>query len=120
VTWRSFERTGRVSAVRLVRPRVWRTSGGDAMRARAGDWVLSDGGSTWTVRDGAFRRDYRPFGRDFERHGTVRARPAVPGERVRSDEGTSRARAGQMVVEGRGGELWCVDADHFRRTSRPA
>lgn len=86
------------------------------MVAQAGDWALRDpdGDQWWSVKDNIFTTSYRHLdGSLWQRHGTVLARQARPGERVRTLEGELSAAPGDWVVQGEGGELWTVPADEF-------
>ncbi|MFN8070495.1 MAG: hypothetical protein U0R66_01585 [Mycobacterium sp.] len=122
-SWESFRRTGTVVAERRSAPWTWRTRSGHTMTARAGDWAVRDpdGDQWWSVKDDIFTTRYQPVdGRLWRRHGTVRARPARPGETMHTLEGEVTAEAGDWVVQGEGGERWTVPADEFgSRYERP-
>ena len=86
------------------------------MTAQAGDWAVRDpdGHRWWSVQDDIFTDRYRHVsGQLWQRHGTVLARPARPGETVHTLEGEVTAQSGDWVVQGEGGEHWTVPADEF-------
>jgi hypothetical protein len=115
--WQRYRRTGTVTATRHAKPWPWTTASGETMRARAGDWEVSDGdGSSWSVRDKIFRSSYEHIdGNRWRRTGCCRARPARDGETVDTLEGQSIATGFDWVVEGTQGERWLVPDDVFAR-----
>jgi hypothetical protein len=117
-TWVRFRRRGEVTAVRRDEPWTWTTSDGSEMRGAAGDWEVTDGdGASRSVTDAIFQRTHEALGGDrFRRTGELRGRPAVPGEVVRSLEGTQTARSGQWVLRGVEGEEWLVPEDKLNAT----
>jgi len=119
--WRRYRRIGTVTATRHFKPWTWTTASGDTMRARAGDWEVSDGnGSNWSVRDKMFRSSYAHIdGNRWRRTGCFRARPAHDGETIESLEGQSVATGTDWVVEGIEGEQWVVSSEVFARDYEP-
>jgi hypothetical protein len=115
--WQRYQRTGILTATRHIKPWTWTTASGEKMRARAGDWEVSDGdGSSWSVRDKIFRSGYEHIdGNRWRRTGYYRARPARDGEMIDTLEGPSVATGLTWVVEGTHGERWVVAPDVFAR-----
>jgi hypothetical protein len=115
--WRSFTRTGTVTAEQRSAPWTWTSDSGHTMKAAAGDWaVQSDGseGKVWSVRDDIFRATYEPSAEgQWRRKGRVQARPAYPGETVNTLEGPTAAADGDWVVRGADGEQWPVPGAEF-------
>ncbi|OBI17132.1 hypothetical protein A5712_24445 [Mycobacterium sp. E2327] len=117
--WRTYERAGTVTAKRHCRQWSCTTASGQPLTASAGDWEVRDDGHAWPVRDDIFRASYRRVRRNqWERRGTVLARPARPGETVYTLEGPVIAADGDVVVQGDRGEEWPVPADQFSRRYR--
>ncbi len=118
--WARFVRVGRVTARRLTKPLSWPTSSGEIMRAKAGDWIVSDmTGGTRSVTDTSFRASYRQLAGDsWERTGRVLARPARVGERLSSQEGPAVAVSGDWRVRDEAGAEWFVPDSHFRTSYR--
>lgn len=119
--WQWFRRTGSVVAERRDTAWTWPTLSGQTLRGDAGDWAVRDpdDGHWWSVRDDIFRASYEHLDGDrWHRVGTVRARPARPGEVVATLEGPVTAREGDWVVQGEAGEQWPVGSDEFTRRYR--
>jgi len=121
VEWRRYRRIGTVTAHLLETDRTWRTLGGATMSGRRGDWVVEDAsGGVRTVTDDKFRASHRHLRDDtWERCAVLEARPARPGERVASLEGTSTAGEGSWVVRDAPDNAWVVPVEHFRRAYVP-
>jgi hypothetical protein len=84
------------------------------MHADAGDWEVQSEGKTWSVRDDIFQDTYEPAGDGlWQRKGHVQARPAQPGETVKTLEGPTTAADGDWVVRGSQGEQWPVPGQEF-------
>lgn len=115
--WRTYERVGTVTAKRVRRQRTWVAVPGETKAART--WEVCDGGHSWPVRDDIFRASYRhTHGNEWERCGTVLARPARPGETIHTLDGPVTAKEGDYVVQGDRGEQWPVPPDEFARRYR--
>lgn len=114
--WRSYTRSGTVSAEQRDSPWTWTSPSGATMQAGPGDWLVQENGATWSVRNDIFRSSYRHVsGHEWQRCGTVLARLAQPGETVDTVEGPTVAADGDWVVIGDTGEQWPVPADVFAR-----
>jgi hypothetical protein len=112
--WQPFTRCGTVIAKQVSTPWTWTSSSGHTMQADAGDWQVQAGGEIWSVRDDIFRNSYKHVdGDQWQRRGTVLARPAQPGETVETLEGPTTAADGDWVVRGDDGEEWPVPAREF-------
>jgi hypothetical protein len=117
--WKTYERVGTVTAKRSRSPWKWTTASGQAADALAGDWEVRDGGQSWSVRNDIFHLSYRhKSANEWERSGTVLARPARPGETIHTLEGPITADDGDFVVQGDRGEQWPVPNEEFRRRYR--
>lgn len=112
-SWRTYRRRGEVHARRRDREWTWAAQG-QVLTADAGDWDISDDqGRRWSAKDDVFRATYELVGVDrWRRTGTVRARPAVDGERLDTSEGRYVCSADEWVVS-RPGDSWAVPAEHF-------
>lgn len=114
--WDTYQRVGTLTAKRHRRRWTWITASGRTAHGAAGDWEVSDGDRSWPVHDHAFRESYeRRRGNQWQRKGTVLARPARAGETIRTLEGPVTAAEGEWVIRGNRGEQWPVSADEFRR-----
>jgi hypothetical protein len=115
--WEHYRPTGTVTAVRHAKPWTWTTAGGQTLRARAGDWEVSDpDGRTWSIGNKIFHSTYQHVdGNRWRRTGCCRARPARDGETVDTLEGRTVATGFDWVVEGTAGERWVVPPDAFAR-----
>ncbi|MFT3660689.1 MAG: hypothetical protein QM809_04650 [Gordonia sp. (in: high G+C Gram-positive bacteria)] len=118
--WVFPRRPNEVTAEKQSESWTWTTSGGDEMTGGAGDWLVTDQwGARRSVTPEDFERLYEPVpsGREnrYRRIGSVRARPARPGETVVSKEGPTVAREGDWVVQGDTGDRWCVPGVDFSR-----
>lgn len=113
--WRRFRRVGTVTAHRLESNRTWQTSNGATLDGRRGDWLVEDtSGGVRTVTDGRFRETHCHLSEDrWQRTAVLEARPARPGERAVSLEGTSTAVAGDWIVRDAPDNAWVVPGDHF-------
>ena len=120
--WTLFERIGEVTATRLDAPHEWWTEGGDELVGAPGDWLVTDGAdSLRTVTDASFHAGHEHLTEDrWRRVGTVRARRAVPGEEVRTQEGRTVAGTDSWVASDADGHRWLVPDAQLRATYRPA
>lgn len=120
--WASYQRMGRVRAIRLTEQMSWRSDGGDELTGAQGDWLVTDeSGGRRTVTDESFLAGHQHLDTDvWSRFGQVRARPAVPGESVTTQEGPAVAGESGWVLEDDDGNRWIVGEEHFRATYRPA
>lgn len=110
-----------VRAERLTAARSWRSGRGAELRARRGDWQLSDdSGASWTVADDIFRRTYRRRADGlFAKSGTVRAIQVSAEVEVPTLEGPARAEPGDWVLRGADDDIWPVTDEHFQAHYRP-
>lgn len=109
-----YRRRGEVTAERVGTPWHWTTQSGSVMEAQAGDWRVSDGERTWSVRPAEFAASYQAAGDGrWRRTGIVHAHRAETAERIETLEGTAIAATGDWIVEGAGGERWIVPDEHF-------
>ncbi len=118
--WRSFRRSGEVSAERVDEAWTWTTSTGSAMQALPGDWRVRDGAREWSVRPPEFADMYEPAGDGrWRRRGSVRATRVEQPQTVQTLEGSAHAEDGDWIVEGENGERWVVPDAHFRQAYEP-
>jgi len=112
--WQPFTRRGTVTAEQRNTPWTWTSRSGQSMQADAGDWRVQADGETWSVRDDIFRVSYQHVdGNQWQRRGSVFARPAQPGETIETLEGPTPAADGDWVVRGADGEEWPIPAREF-------
>jgi hypothetical protein len=117
--WETYQRVGTVSAKRRRARWNWTTASGKTVHASAGDWEVSDGGHSWPVHHHTFRATHgHQHGDEWERSGTVLARPARAGETIHTLEGSVTAAEGDWVIQGNRGEQWPVSNVEFRRRYR--
>jgi hypothetical protein len=116
--WQYFRRRGVVTAERRSNRWTWRTDSGDEMVAEPGDWAVKDDlGKIRSVSASVFDSTHEEIGpNQYRRTGRVKARPARPGEVIKTVEGGSVAAPGSWIVEGAGGEQWPVPAGRFEST----
>lgn len=120
--WRRYRRVGEVTATRLTEPHSWQTDAGETLVGQPGDWLVTDdAGSLRTVTDASFRATHDHLKGDrWQRTAEVDARPVVPGEQVRTQEGPTTAGSGGWVVRDADGNQWIVPEAQFRAGYRPA
>jgi hypothetical protein len=112
--WKRFTRIGSVTAEQRSTPWTWTSHSGQTMQASAGDWQIQADGRTWSVRDDIFRTSYEHVdGDQWRRRGDVFARPAQPGEIIKTLEGPTTASDGDWVIRGTDSEEWPVPAQEF-------
>jgi hypothetical protein len=113
--WAEVTRRGEVTAVRSTTSWTWTTESGGTMQGIAGDWrVTDDSGRSWSVAPEIFASTYEHVADDrWRRTGRAWARRAVPGEVIKSLEGTQSAAEGDWVIRGSRGEEWVTTSEHF-------
>jgi hypothetical protein len=117
---RRFRRIGEVTATHLQAAVEWRTTTGEVLRGRAGDWwVEGPDGVGRTVTGAEFQATYEPLGGDrYRRTGVVTARRVESEELVDTLEGPARAFPGMWIVTGPNGNSWPVPDEVFRQGYR--
>jgi hypothetical protein len=117
---RRYRSTSVVRATRLTEPRTWSSDRGSTLAAAAGDWLVTDGATEWTVAAGVFARTYRRLsdGR-FAKDAPVDAVRADHPVEVPTLEGSARAETGDWLLRGVDGELWTVTDAYFRANYEP-
>lgn len=109
-----------VSATRLTERTNWQTVAGSSLTAQPGDWLVSDGGSSWTVAADVFAATYRESGDGkFTKTAAVVARQLPVKVTILTREGPATAEAGDWVVRNPGGEAWPVPKAEFERRYEP-
>ena len=114
-----------VAAEPLTSAWEWATRNGDRVRARAGDYRVTDlsTGCQWSVTPQALAAGYVPLGADrYRSRGQVTARRLEPGAspvRVASLEGPETALPGDWVVTDQDGNDWVVADAWFVERYRP-
>ena len=106
---------GTVSAMLLPVDMRWFNHRGSEMHGHAGEWLVTDGDSIWTIYDDAFRRTYRPCGGGhYIRVGEILATPLEEDVIVPTPEGPGQAAAGDWLCwDPYVGDCWPVDATKF-------
>ena len=94
---------------------VYRKWGGE-QRAKAGDWLVDNGGDVYTVDGDVFARTYRQVGPgQYVKATPVWAERAERAGEVRTKEGTTRYEAGDYLVSNNrdGSDQYAVSAEKF-------
>ena len=109
-----------VTAERLTEKMTWQTGSESNLTAQPGDWLVSDGVSSWTVAADVFAATYRELcnGR-FTKTAVVTARQLPAKATIPTLEGPATAEAGDWVVCNPGGDAWPVPLDEFERRYEP-
>lgn len=103
---------------------VYRKWGG-AQTAKAGDWLVDNGGDVYTVDAEVFARTYREVegGRGtYVKTTPVWAERASTAGGVRTKEGVTQYQAGDYIVSNSrdGSDEYAMTADRFERLYMPA
>ena len=91
---------------------------GGVQRARAGDWLVNNGGEVYTIDKDVFVATYAEVSAGvYRKTGHVWAREAVQDGRVKSTSGLTEYRAGDMIVFNDKDEAdgWAMSQDAFDR-----
>jgi len=105
-----------VQATRLDCNSTWTTAGGSRLTGQAGDWLVWDDRSTWSVAADLFSSTYEPLGGGrFRKSSTIRALRLSEPTEVETVEGFARAEAGDFVALGHAGDVWPIPYEHFHR-----
>lgn len=94
---------------------VYRKWGGE-QRAKAGDWLVDNGGDVYTVDGDVFARTYRKVGPgQYVKATPVWAERADRAGEVKTKEGTTRYEAGDFLVSNNqdGSDAYAVGAEKF-------
>lgn len=95
---------------------------GEVQRCKAGDWLVNNGGDTYTVEHEAFERTYRAIapGR-YLKTTPVWAEIASSSGVVRTKEGTTHYEAGDYLVWNDEGDsdTYAVSKKDFERMYQP-
>lgn len=107
-----------VTARALTEPWDWTTASGDPVRAKAGDYRITDDatGRQWSITAEALQRGYRHLGgASYHSHGeeTAVRVPPGPSVAVATTEGPEIASAGEWIVTDLQGHTWVIDDDWF-------
>jgi hypothetical protein len=100
---------------------VYRKWGGE-QRARAGDWVVDNGGDVYTVAADVFERTYRPTGPGtFVKTTPIWAERAAQAGSVKTREGETHYQAGDYLVSNNedGSDAYAISADKFQSLYTP-
>lgn len=101
---------------------TYRKWGGE-QKASAGDWLVNNDGDVYTVERDTFERSYRMVGPDaYVKDQPVWARRAETDGKIRTKEGTTHYRAGDMIVFNDENERdgYAMSAETFERLYEPA
>jgi hypothetical protein len=91
---------------------------GSVQTCKPGDWLVNNGGDTYTVDGDTFAQTYRPTGPGtYVKTATVWAEVANEAGEVRTKEGTTRYKPGDYLVynEPNGGDAYAVSSVAFER-----
>jgi hypothetical protein len=96
---------------------------GALQTCKRGDWLVNNGGDTYTVDADTFARTYRATGPGtYVKTTPVWAEAATSAGEVRTKEGSTHYDAGDYLVsnEPQGGDAYAVSKDAFERMYAPA
>ena len=72
---------------------------GDVQHAKAGDWLVNNGGSVYTIDQETFARTYRQVSQGlYEKVALVYAEPASDDGSIETQEGRTHYTAGDYLV----------------------
>lgn len=109
-----------VEARRLESDRDWKSGRGSHLSASAGDWLLTDGSSEWTVIAGVFEETYTALGGgEYRKTAPVRAAQLDEDVQVPTLEGTASLCRGDWLLMNPDGDVWPVGDQEFQRRYRP-
>jgi hypothetical protein len=94
---------------------VYRKWGGK-QRAKAGDWLVDNGGDVYTVDGDAFARTYRRTGPGtYVKTTPIWAQRAEQGGSVKTSEGSTEYKAGDYLVSNHedGSDAYAISAAKF-------
>jgi hypothetical protein len=89
---------------------------GSLQICKAGDWLVDDGCEVHTVDQASFAHTYTQVGKGiYLKTAPVWARIATSGGRVRTKEGATEYREGDMLVSNdeQGADSYAMSADEF-------
>lgn len=108
-----------VEARRLDSDRDWESGRGSHLSASAGDWLLTDGSSEWTVSAGIFEETYTGLGDGrYQKTAPVRAAQLDEDVQVPTLEGIASLCRGDWLLMNPDGDVWPVGAQEFQRRYR--
>ena len=111
----------RVLAIQLNMPITYEKWGG-TQNAKAGDWMLSKAGNTYTCEDEVFQSTYKSLPEDgwYYKEAFIDAKPAATAGTVDTLEGQSAYEAGDYIVTNPGGDRYCIPKMKFKQLYEPA
>jgi hypothetical protein len=95
---------------------------GSLQTCKAGDWLVDDAGQVHTVDQASFEHTYTRVGKGiYLKTAPVWARIATSGGRVRTKEGSTEYREGDMLVcnDEHGGDSYAMSAVDFEAMYEP-
>lgn len=109
-----------VSAVKLSEARTWTTDSGNEATAKAGDWLLTSNGDSWTVNGKVFEATYSELedGR-YKKTAAVIARRVVFPVKIETLEGLALGKPGDVALAGVLGDCWIQTEDSFQQRYEP-
>ena len=119
---RRYRKTQHVTARRLREQHEWRAGSGEMLAGRAGDVLVSDGTSQWTVRADIFEATYEqvPGQPDtWRKAATTTLVQMTEPFRVDTLEGPATGGAGDYLAVGDDGDAWPVSASYVRHNYLP-
>lgn len=109
-----------VTAEQLTAQRSWKTASGSTLTAQAGDWLVSDGETDWSVAAQIFPDTYSDLGGGtYAKTAVVVARQLPAKATILTLEGAAEAEAGDWLVRNPGGDVWPVPDAEFDRRYEP-
>lgn len=109
-----------VEARRLETSRDWTSGRGSHLSASAGDWLLTDGSSEWTVDADVFEETYTALGDGmYRKTALVRAAQLDEAVQVPTLEGSAGLCRGDWLLMNPDGDVWPVGDEEFQRRYVP-
>ncbi len=111
---KTYSKSTTVSAEKLKEDLDWITSNGTVVTGVAGDFLVSDGNTSWTV-DGEFFTETHIQLDDgsWQKVLPVQAIPLLFNCIIETNEGPAAGVIGDYVVRGSTGEIWPMAKDVF-------
>lgn len=111
---------GQVQAERLTSDLTWKTSNGDTLEGKTGDWKLTSPTRVWTVKPEIFKQTYTEVSPGiFEKTLPARAAQISGPMTVQTREGVSSGVAGDYLVIGPDNDPYIVPKAEFEGMYKP-
>ena len=112
-----YKREGLVEAKLLKKPKSWVNDNGDTMQAEAGDYLVWNVTSEWTVKGDVFEATYKNVQDSlYEKVATIHALVADEKMSINTLEGIATAEIGDYIAKNQTGEIWPIPKDVFENS----